>query len=69
MRRVFAFLAVLLLFCVGARAEGDIDAVVGALDLGSFEEAAAGTGIDVRTGGRRLAVGGRAPCPARRLPG
>ena len=49
MRRVFAFLAVLLLFCVGARAEGDIDAVVGALDLGSFEEAAAGTGIDVRT--------------------
>ena len=48
MRRALIILA-LLLFCgMSARAEGSVDAVIDALDLRALEEAAEGTGIDVR---------------------
>ena len=40
MKRALAALAVLLLLCFPARAEEDVNAVVEALDLSGFEEAA-----------------------------
>ena len=48
MRRAFFLLAALLLVCLPARAEGDVRAVVDALDLQGFEETVGETGIDAR---------------------
>ena len=48
MRRALAALAVFLLLCLPARAEGDVGAVLDALDLRGFEEAVEETGVDVR---------------------
>ena len=48
MRRALAALAVFLLLCLPARAEGDVGAVLGALELRGFEEAVEETGVDVR---------------------
>ena len=57
MKRALAALAVLLLLCFPARAEEDVNAVVEALDLSGFEEAAEGSGVDVRAMILSLAAG------------
>ena len=59
MKRALAALAVLLLLCFPARAEEDVNAVVEALDLSGFEEAAEGSGVDVRAMILSLAAGER----------